>query len=62
MAHCVYSRTRVQGDDEKAGKFLRSLDNDLQKAGAKHDIVDTITAEKMKGMSFVELISKSLAD
>lgn len=33
-----------------------------QRCITRHDIVDTITAEKMKGISFAELIAKSIAD
>ncbi len=33
------------GNDEQASQFLKALDDDLTKAGAKFDIVDTVTME-----------------
>lgn len=48
------------GDDNSAGKFLAKLDDNLK--GAKYDIVDQLSVEKMKGMSFTDLIQKSIAD
>lgn len=50
------------GSDHDATKFLQKLDDGLQKKGAKFDIVDTLTAEKMKGMSFAELVRNSIYD
>jgi len=50
------------GDDYRAGKFLAELDDDLQSLGAKYDIVDTLTTEEMKGMSFSSMIQKSMLD
>ena len=48
------------GDDEQATRFLKELDDDL--AEAKFDIVDTITADEAKGISFNELIARSIYD
>jgi len=48
------------GNDRAAHKFLKQLDNDLK--GAKFDIVDEVTTDEMKDMSFVELIQKSIED
>jgi len=50
------------GTDKDATKFLQKLDDGLEKKGAKFDIVDTLTAEKMKGMSFSDLIRNSIYD
>jgi len=48
------------GCDPGASQWLYEADNDLK--GAKYDIVDCITMEKMKGMSFAELVLRSLVD
>eukprot|EP01106_Pelomyxa_sp_JSP_P010585 TRINITY_DN279_c0_g2_i3.p2 TRINITY_DN279_c0_g2~~TRINITY_DN279_c0_g2_i3.p2 ORF type:complete len:197 (+),score=71.69 TRINITY_DN279_c0_g2_i3:57-593(+) len=48
------------GKDPDARGYLKHLDNGLVDRGAKFDIVDTKTFEQLKGLSFVELIFKSL--
>ena len=48
------------GEDPGARKFLKNLDNGLERKGAKFDIVDTKTADEMKGMDFATLIYKSI--
>jgi hypothetical protein len=50
------------GDDENATRFLKSLDDNLTRQGAKFDIVDTVTQQEMNGMTFNELIVKSIID
>lgn len=50
------------GDDPAATKFLKSLDDDLQKAGAKFDIVDTKTFEELQSMSIVDILLASVND
>lgn len=50
------------GNDHGAKKFLRSLDDDLRGKGAKFDIVDTVTSDEMMGMSFANLVAKSVLD
>ena len=50
------------GDDDEAARFLRSLDDRLVGMGAKYDLVDTVTKDKMIGMSFGDLIFKSIHD
>jgi len=50
------------GNDSAAKKFLDALDDDLEKEGAKFDIVDTVTCDEMKGMSFNEFVMKSIYD
>ena len=47
------------GNDRGATKFLQDLDDDLD---CKFDIVDTVTYEEFKGMSFDSLIEKSIND
>ena len=50
------------GHDKKATVFLRALDDQLQQAGAKFDIVDTITIEDMEGMSLSDVLLKAITD
>eukprot|EP00027_Filamoeba_sp_ATCC50430_P008203 CAMPEP_0168558438 /NCGR_PEP_ID=MMETSP0413-20121227/9974_1 /TAXON_ID=136452 /ORGANISM="Filamoeba nolandi, Strain NC-AS-23-1" /LENGTH=336 /DNA_ID=CAMNT_0008589567 /DNA_START=104 /DNA_END=1114 /DNA_ORIENTATION=+ len=47
------------GNDSSATHFLKDLDDSLD---AKFDIVDTVTIGEMEGMSFEELVAKSIAD
>eukprot|EP00026_Physarum_polycephalum_P019357 Phypoly_transcript_21329.p1 GENE.Phypoly_transcript_21329~~Phypoly_transcript_21329.p1 ORF type:complete len:192 (+),score=35.41 Phypoly_transcript_21329:28-576(+) len=50
------------GNDEGATNYLAILDDDLEAEGAKYDIVDTLTTGEMGGMSFSQLVQKSLLD
>ena len=50
------------GDDPKVTEFLKALDDLLQGAGAKFDIVDTITLDKMKGLSLSEVLLNAITD
>lgn len=50
------------GKDGAATQFLKHLDDELQSAGAKFDIVDTVTQDEAEGMTFVELLEKALND
>ncbi|MGF1542821.1 MAG: VWA domain-containing protein [Pleurocapsa sp.] len=50
------------GKDRKATQFLTALDDQLQSAGAKFDIVDTITIDDMKGMNLAEVLLKAITD
>ncbi len=50
------------GTDPKATEFLKALDDQLQTAGAKFDIVDTITVEDMKGMSLTDVLLNAITD
>jgi uncharacterized protein with von Willebrand factor type A (vWA) domain len=50
------------GRDKDATKFLKVLDDDLQKQGAKYDIVDHLTVDEMDGMSFEQIINHSIDD
>ncbi|HLO48972.1 MAG TPA: VWA domain-containing protein [Kamptonema sp.] len=50
------------GTAPEATKFLKVLDDDLQSAGAKFDIVDTVTMEDMEGMTLTEVLLKAITD
>lgn len=48
------------GDDPGARAFLQSLDDDLQKQGAKFDIVDTKNESEMDNMSLEEILAEAI--
>lgn len=50
------------GKDSGATKFLKILDDDLQSAGAKFDIVDTITMEDMEDFTLTEVLLNAIVD
>ena len=50
------------GHDKKAMAFLKTLDDQLQEAGAKFDIVDTITVEDMQDMNLSDVLLKAITD
>jgi uncharacterized protein YegL len=50
------------GVDEAATKFLKILDDDLGRAGAKFDIVDTITMNDMEDLTLKEVLLSAIAD
>lgn len=50
------------GKDGGAAKFLKSLDDDLTKQGASHDIVDTKTMEELENIGLTEALLASLND
>jgi hypothetical protein len=50
------------GKDDAAHTFLKKLDDDLQKAGAKFDIVDTITMVDMEGQTLEETLLAAIND
>ncbi len=50
------------GDDATATQFLKALDDDLQGAGAKFDIVDTVTIEDMEDMTLTEVLINAITD
>ncbi|MCU0518597.1 MAG: VWA domain-containing protein [Oscillatoria sp. Prado101] len=50
------------GSDATATRFLKALDDDLQSAGAKFDIVDTVTLDDMEGMTLTEVLLNAIAD
>lgn len=50
------------GKDPGASAFLKKLDDDLVKQGAKFDIVDTKTCEEMENMTITEVLVAALED
>lgn len=50
------------GTDPQANRFLKALDDDLQGAGAKFDICDTITLDDMEDMSLAEVLLNAVQD
>lgn len=50
------------GTDSQATKFLKILDDELQGAGAKFDICDTITIEDMEDYSLSEVLLNAITD
>ena len=50
------------GTDEAATKFLTILDDDLGRAGAKFDIVDTITMNDMEDLTLREVLMNAIYD
>jgi uncharacterized protein with von Willebrand factor type A (vWA) domain len=50
------------GSDATATRFLKALDDDLQGAGAKFDICDTITIDDMADMTLAEVLMNAIAD
>ncbi|MEH2063628.1 MAG: VWA domain-containing protein [Nostoc sp.] len=50
------------GTDPQATRFLKVLDDELQGAGAKFDICDTITMEDMEDMSLSEVLLNAIND
>ncbi|MDJ0631913.1 MAG: VWA domain-containing protein [Xenococcaceae cyanobacterium MO_188.B29] len=50
------------GSDPDATKFLKLLDDELQGAGAKFDIVDTITMDDMEDFTLTEVLMNAIVD
>jgi vWA found in TerF C terminus len=50
------------GADAQATRFLKVLDDELQSAGAKFDICDTITMEDMEDLSLSEVLLNAIKD
>jgi Mg-chelatase subunit ChlD len=50
------------GTDSDATKFLKILDDQLQSAGAKFDIVDTITLDDMEDLTLKEVLLNAIID
>jgi uncharacterized protein with von Willebrand factor type A (vWA) domain len=50
------------GRDRKATAYLKALDDQLEQAGAKFDIVDTVTIDEMNEMSLTEVLMNALID
>jgi hypothetical protein len=50
------------GNDKKAKEYFTVLDDQLESAGAKFDIVDTITMDDMQHISLTEVLLNALVD
>lgn len=50
------------GDDEQAAAWLQKLDDDLEAAGAKFDIVDAKAASDIAGRDIYEVIMEAIND
>lgn len=50
------------GTDQTATRFLKALDNDLESAGAKFDICDTVTLDDMEGLTLTEVLLNAIND
>ena len=50
------------GTDSQPTKFLKILDDELQGAGAKFDICDTITIDDMEDYSLSEVLLNAIND
>jgi hypothetical protein len=50
------------GHDKKATVFFKALDDQLQDAGAKFDIVDTITVDDMQNVTLTEVLLNAIID
>ncbi len=50
------------GKDRKTTAFLKALDDRLESAGAKFDIVDTVTIDDMQDMTLPEVLLNALID
>jgi uncharacterized protein with von Willebrand factor type A (vWA) domain len=50
------------GTDAAATAFLKILDDDLERAGAKFDIVDTITMNDMEDLTLKEVLLNAIYD
>ncbi|MDV3002150.1 MAG: hypothetical protein N5P05_003756 [Chroococcopsis gigantea SAG 12.99] len=50
------------GHDSGATAFLKALDDQLESAGAKFDIVDTITIDDMEDLTLAEVLLNAIND
>ncbi|MEM9925764.1 MAG: VWA domain-containing protein [Cyanobacteria bacterium P01_D01_bin.50] len=50
------------GTDPNATRFLKVLDDEMQSAGAKFDICDTITMDEMEDYSLSEVLLNAIID
>jgi vWA found in TerF C terminus len=50
------------GSDREATRFLKALDDELQGAGAKFDIVDTVTVEDLEKMTLTDVLLNAIND
>lgn len=50
------------GKDKKATQYFKLLDDELEKAGAKFDIVDTVSIDDMQNMGLTQVLLNALID
>jgi Mg-chelatase subunit ChlD len=50
------------GSDAQATRFLKVLDDDLVGAGARFDIVDTVTLDEMEDIGLTEVLLRAIYD
>jgi hypothetical protein len=50
------------GTDEQATRFLKILDDELPSAGAKFDIVDTVTIDDLEDMTIEDVLLNAIFD
>ena len=50
------------GKNKEATQYLKALDDRLKSAGAKFDIVDTITIDDIEGIPLAEVLLKAITD
>ena len=50
------------GNDAGATRFLKALDDELTRAGAKFDIVDTMTFDELADRSIKDVLLGALFD
>jgi uncharacterized protein with von Willebrand factor type A (vWA) domain len=50
------------GNDPHARRFLKALDDDLVRAGARFDICDTVTLDEMEDIGLAEVLLRAVND
>ena len=50
------------GTDPQATRFLKVLDDELESAGAKFDICDTVTMDDMEDLSLTDVLMNAILD
>ena len=50
------------GKDPLASRFLKALDDDLVRVGARFDICDTVTLDEMEELSLTEVLLRAIHD
>ncbi len=50
------------GKNPRAREYFKALDDKLQQAGAKYDIVDTVTVDQLEKMSLTDVLLNAVID
>jgi hypothetical protein len=50
------------GSDPQARRFLKMLDDDMMRAGARFDICDTVTLDEMEDIGLAEVLLRAVED